>query len=94
MGQGMHRKRDAVGDAGFAHQAGDMRLDGAFFDVERRADFFVGTAGDQQQQDFPLPFGPTTTVIPGSNSSTVGSAKDLNPFMLSDFRNICGDPTG
>src|ERR1700684_2314327 len=38
--------------------------------------------------DFPLPLGPTTTVIPGSNSSTVGSAKDLNPFMLSDFRNI------
>jgi hypothetical protein len=24
----------------------------------------------------------------------VGSAKDLNPFMLSDFRNIWGDPTG
>ena len=38
--------------------------------------------------DLPLPFGPTTTVIPGSNSSTVGSAKDLKPFMLSDFRNI------
>ncbi len=38
--------------------------------------------------DFPLPLGPTTTVIPGSNSSTVGSAKDLKPFMLSDFRNI------
>ena len=38
--------------------------------------------------DLPLPLGPTTTVIPGSNSSTVGSAKDLNPFMLSDFRNI------
>src|SRR6202046_299392 len=38
--------------------------------------------------DFPLPLGPTTTVTPGSNSSTVGSAKDLKPFMLSDFRNI------
>ena len=38
--------------------------------------------------DLPLPFGPTTTVTPGSNSSTVGSAKDLKPFMLSDFRNI------
>ena len=38
--------------------------------------------------DLPLPLGPTTTVIPGSNSSTVGSAKDLKPFMLSDFRNI------
>src|SRR6185437_7023121 len=38
--------------------------------------------------DLPLPFGPTTTVIPGSNASTVGSAKDLKPFMLSDFKNI------
>ena len=38
--------------------------------------------------DLPLPLGPTTTVMPGSNSSTVGSANDLNPFMLSDFRNI------
>src|ERR1700753_2234639 len=38
--------------------------------------------------DLPLPLGPTTTVTPGSNSSTVGSAKDLKPFMLSDFRNI------
>ena len=37
--------------------------------------------------DLPLPLGPTTTVMPGSNSSTVGSANDLNPFMLSDFRN-------
>ena len=44
--------------------------------------------------DLPLPFGPTTTVIPGSNSNTVGSAKDLKPFMLSDFRNIQGDPIG
>ena len=43
--------------------------------------------------DLPLPLGPTTTVIPGSNSSTVGSAKDLNPFMLRDFRNIRSDPT-
>ena len=43
--------------------------------------------------DLPLPLGPTTTVIPGSNSSTVGSAKDLNPFMLSDLRNIRDDPT-
>src|SRR5271166_2705860 len=38
--------------------------------------------------DLPLPLGPTTTVIPGSNSSTVGSAKDLKPFTLSDLRNI------
>ncbi len=44
--------------------------------------------------DLPLPFGPTTTVMPGSNSNTVGSAKDLKPFMLSDFRNIQGDPIG
>ncbi len=49
--------------------------------------------------DLPLPLGPTTTVIPGSNSSTVGSANDLNPFMLSDFRNIAAtlqgySPTG
>ena len=44
--------------------------------------------------DLPLPLGPTTTVIPGSNSSTVGSAKDLNPFMLSDFRNTGRSPYG
>ena len=31
---------------------------------------------------------------PGLESSTVGSAKDLKPFMLSDLRNIQGDPTG
>jgi hypothetical protein len=37
--------------------------------------------------DLPLPFGPTTTVMPGSNSSTAGSAKDLNPLRESDFRN-------
>ena len=37
--------------------------------------------------DFPLPLGPTTTVIPGSNSSTAGSAKDLKPLRESDFRN-------
>ena len=41
--------------------------------------------------DLPLPFGPTTTVTPGSNSSTVGSAKDLKPFMVSDFRNTIYD---
>src|SRR5580704_1343476 len=44
--------------------------------------------------DLPLPLGPTTTVMPGSNSSTVGSAKDLNPFMLSDFRNIAATLQG
>ena len=37
--------------------------------------------------DLPLPFGPTTTVIPGSNTSVVTSAKDLKPLRVSDFRN-------
>ena len=36
--------------------------------------------------DLPLPFGPTTTVRPGSNTSCVLSAKDLNPLSVSDFR--------
>ena len=38
--------------------------------------------------DLPDPFGPTTTVTPGSRSSTVVSAKDLKPFRESRFRNI------
>ena len=38
--------------------------------------------------DLPLPLGPTTTVTPGSKSSVVCSAKDLNPFRVRDFRNI------
>jgi hypothetical protein len=38
----------------------------------------------------PDPFGPTTTVTPGSSSITVVSAKDLKPFMVSDLRNIRG----
>ena len=38
--------------------------------------------------DFPLPLGPTTIVTPGSKSSEVCSAKDLNPFRVRDFRNI------
>ena len=42
--------------------------------------------------DLPLPLGPTTTVIPGSNSSTAGSAKDLNPLRESDFRNTARSP--
>ncbi len=42
--------------------------------------------------DLPLPFGPTTTVTPGSNSRTAGSAKDLNPLRVSDFRNTGGSP--
>src|SRR5438128_8760379 len=37
--------------------------------------------------DLPEPFGPTTTITPGSNSSTVLSAKDLNPRSVRDFRN-------
>src|SRR5688572_26545083 len=37
--------------------------------------------------DLPLPLGPTTTVMPGSNSSVVVSAKDLNPLTVRDFRN-------
>ena len=39
--------------------------------------------------DLPLPLGPTTTVMPGSRSRRVASAKDLKPFMDSDFRNTC-----
>ena len=38
--------------------------------------------------DLPDPFGPTTTVTPGSSSSAVVSAKDLKPFSVSVFRNI------
>src|SRR5436190_8944058 len=37
--------------------------------------------------DLPDPFGPTTTVTPGSNSSTVLSANDLKPRSVSVFRN-------
>src|SRR5215207_8026197 len=37
--------------------------------------------------DLPDPFGPTTTVTPGSNSSTVLSANDLKPRRVSDLRN-------
>ena len=36
--------------------------------------------------DFPDPFGPTTTVTPGSNSRVVLSANDLNPRTVNDFR--------
>ena len=42
--------------------------------------------------DLPLPLGPTTTVTPGSNSSTAGSAKDLKPLRESDFRNTGRSP--
>ena len=42
--------------------------------------------------DFPLPFGPTTTVTPGSSSSVVASAKDLKPLRVSDRRNTVEQP--
>src|SRR4051794_10420811 len=45
--------------------------------------------------DFPEPFGPTTTVTPGSNSRTVGSANDLKPLREIDLRNTAiVDPSG
>ena len=37
--------------------------------------------------DLPLPLGPTIAVTPGSNTSVVGSAKDLNPLSVSAFKN-------
>ncbi len=37
--------------------------------------------------DLPLPFGPTTTVMPGSSVSSAGSANDLKPLMFSALRN-------
>src|SRR5680860_411905 len=40
--------------------------------------------------DLPEPLGPTTTVMPGSKSSTALSAKDLKPLMTSDFRYTVG----
>ena len=36
--------------------------------------------------DLPLPFGPTTTVTPGSSSRSIESAKDLKPFIVNVFR--------
>src|SRR5713101_7528271 len=44
------------------------------------------------RSDLPEPFGPTTTVTPGSNSRTVLSAKDLKPRRVSDFRNTRAAP--
>ena len=38
--------------------------------------------------DSPLPLGPTTIVTPGSKSSEVCSANDLNPLRVKDLRNI------
>ncbi len=37
--------------------------------------------------DLPEPFGPTTTVTPGSSCIVVASANDLNPLRVRDFRN-------
>src|SRR5579859_5704619 len=37
--------------------------------------------------DLPLPFGPTTTTIPGKNSVDVRAAKDLKPTSSRRFRN-------
>ena len=37
--------------------------------------------------DLPDPFGPTTTVTPGSSCSVVVSANDLKPLRVRDFRN-------
>ena len=36
--------------------------------------------------DFPQPLGPTIIVAPGSNTSCVWSAKDLNPWISSFVR--------
>ena len=41
--------------------------------------------------DLPLPFGPTTTVTPGSNSNVVVSANDLKPLSVRAFRNTGGE---
>src|SRR4249919_2163405 len=38
--------------------------------------------------DFPQPLGPTTAVIPGLNSMTVFSTKDLNPTISRLFNRI------
>ena len=44
--------------------------------------------------DLPEPFGPTTTVTPGSRTIVVLSAKDLKPLRLRLFRNTAvGEPT-
>ena len=36
--------------------------------------------------DLPLPFGPTTTLMPGPKVRPVRSGKDLKPFIVIDFR--------
>ena len=42
--------------------------------------------------DLPQPFGPTTTLTPGENSSWVRSGKDLKPFRVIDFRCMLSGP--
>ena len=44
--------------------------------------------------DLPDPFGPTITETPGTNSSTVLSANDLNPRIVIERRNIARMLTG
>src|SRR5690625_3954462 len=39
--------------------------------------------------DLPLPFGPTTAVTPGTKSTEIRSANDLNPTDSSFFKYIC-----
>ena len=52
MRDGVDREGDAVLDSDFAHQFGHVRFDGAFFDAEGRADFFVRATGYQHLQHF------------------------------------------
>src|SRR5947207_4512008 len=40
--------------------------------------------------DLPLPFGPTITLTPGPNSSSVRSGNDLKPLRVIDFRYMAG----
>jgi hypothetical protein len=48
LGEGVNGEGDAVVDADLAHQAADVRLDGAFVDAERDGDLAVGLAGAEQ----------------------------------------------
>ena len=48
---------------------------------------------ESEMFDLPLPFGPTTTLRPGSKTMAVRSAKDLNPLSVSDFRYTCQTPS-
>ena len=52
MSDGVDREGDAVLDADFAHQLGDVRFDGALFDAQGGADFLVGASGDQHFENF------------------------------------------